>query len=207
MQLIMRIPFHTSIPSDSLRQATIEKHGLPATYVPEEPSVFESFLGWFGSLFGKILGAMFGQTGSLLATVVVWLFVASIIYLLVKVGAPYYKRYVALKDVTINYEEGVFISEVSLADSLAAYEESGDLEHALRIRYVMMLRALESISQIEIAPAKTSRQYAREISDDVKRDGFKNITASFNEFVYGSSVLSQSAYQDLAQQMQGVART
>ncbi len=199
-------PLNHNIPNDSLRHSIMDSLGIEEAYATPEPSGFESFLLWIAELISDVLRLGFSDEGSIVSKIIIWSILAGLLYLIVKTGIPYFQRFRKKGNVVLEEGEDHELGTESLEQKLTLLENEKMHLEALRIRYLLMLRSLEERHIVAVAPSKTSRQYAREISEPSQRMAFQEITHEFNEIVFGRVEFDQQKYLNIANAMQEVCK-
>ena len=92
------------------------------------------------------------------------------------------------------------IAEVDLGARLAAALAGGDLREAVRVRYLLVLQALDAAGAVAWRRDKTNRQYVGEVAAS-RADlvaPFRSVTRAFDAVWYGERPVPAALYAELA---------
>ncbi len=92
------------------------------------------------------------------------------------------------------------IAEVDLGARLAAALDGGDLREAVRVRYLLVLQALDAAGALAWRRDKTNRQYVGEVAAS-RADlapPFRSVTRAFDAVWYGERPVPTALYAELA---------
>lgn len=169
---------------------------------PEEPGLWERFVDWFT----RLLGRLFGKP---VASAMRVLFEKYIIHALIIGGAAVLlfiamRRAVftrALRGKAVRASTVSDVHEELAAEDLGALaieaERTGEWRRAVRLRYLLVLRHAIDQGWIQWRPEHTDRDYARQLTDPVKRAAFGRIAFTFQWVWYGDARLDVARYREL----------
>lgn len=168
------------------------------------PTPWERFKEWIREWLRRILGS---RAGGWVAEHIIYIIVIVVIVFAVVMlsrgglqrvfhGAPRAQARVQAVEEDIR--------ELDLQALLGEAERSGDLRRAIRLHYLLVLRALVDRGLLEWSPDHTDREYAAQLQDGALRAAFQRSARVFQWVWYGELPLDRARYEVLRASFQGL---
>jgi hypothetical protein len=164
---------------------------------PVEADWWNRFWRWFWQLLQDAFGN--GPAGHFIGYAALIILVALALFVIIRVLGIDLKIFSGKsKSVEIPYMEtednihGIdFNEEIDKAIALRNFRL------AVRLYYLRILKQLSDADQINWEPGKTNQTYISELSDDLSRHTFKNLTNQFEYVWYGDFSIDQQQFDQL----------
>ncbi|MGH8904819.1 MAG: DUF4129 domain-containing protein [Egibacteraceae bacterium] len=193
MLVAVRLPPPTVDP-EQVRRTVGEVLARPE-YRPLRPSLLDRAWGWVLDRIGRLLDALGGTGGDLVA----WAVVLAILAVFVAVTVWFLRGVRADPDVVGPVTGAIGRTPADWAAEAAAHEQAGRWREALRCRYRELIAELALAGLVEEMPGRTTGEYLAELRASLPGadPGATALTRAFEAVWYGSMPASGSDVQAL----------
>lgn len=178
-----------TVDPERVRQTVEEVLSRPE-YAPLEPSLLERLQQWLVEQLGRVIDAVGGSAGGVIAWVVVLLGLA----IVAAVAARVVRGLRPDRDVG---DEAMGMTGRRAADwaaDAAGHEEAGRWRDALRCRYRQLVAELAAAGLVEEAPGRTTGEYLAQIRDRLPEANANAtaVTRAFEATWYGNAPVTEA---------------